>query len=92
MVNNRVDINSVLMQMRQVKDQLRTQHEQSTQTPEKMGASQLQQVRSARLENQVAAVQDTPEVGDTSVPNFQTMFKNAVNNVTEQQQVANNPK
>lgn len=89
MVNNRVDINSVLMQMRQVKDQLRTQHEQSVQKPEVKGASELQQIRSARLENQVTAVQETPEVGDTTVPNFQTMFKNAVNNVNEQQQVAN---
>lgn len=92
MVNNRVDINSVLMQMRQVKDQLRTEHQQQqgAQKPQELGVSELDQVRSARLENQVAAVQETSEVGDSSVPSFQTMFKNAVNNVNEQQQVANN--
>lgn len=90
MVNNRVDINSVLMQMRQVKDQLRTEHEQNTKAQSAMNPSELQQVRSARLENEVASVQNVSEVGDSSVPSFQTMFKNAVNNVNEQQQVANN--
>ncbi len=90
MVNNRVDINSVLMQMRQVKDQLRTQNEQGMQNLQGMKPSELQQVRSARLENEVTSVQSLPEVGDSAVPNFQTMFKNAVNNVNEQQQVANN--
>lgn len=90
MVNNRVDINSVLMQMRQVKDQLRTENEQGMQSLKTMNPSELQQVRSARLESEVASVQSTPEVGDSAVPNFQTMFKNAVNNVNEQQQVANN--
>lgn len=55
-----------------------------------MNPSELQQVRSARLENEVASVQNVSEVGDSSVPSFQTMFKNAVNNVNEQQQVANN--
>lgn len=88
MVNNRVDINSVLMQMRQVKDQLRTEHQQNTNTQAELKPSELQQVRSARLENEVAAVQETSEVGDSSIPDFKTMFKSAVDNVNEQQKVA----
>lgn len=79
---DRVDIDSVLMQMRQVKDHLRAQQEQSMpmQSP-----AELSRARSARLEQHVAAAQ---EVGDATVPDFQTMFKNAIDTVNATQKNA----
>ena len=88
---DRVDINSVLQQMRQVKSQLRAQQVQqqaTTAEPQKaMRPQELQALRSAKLENQVKAL--TEVQGDSAVPSFQAMFKNAIDNVNSQQQVAN---
>lgn len=88
---DRVDINSVLMQMRQVKSQLRAQQQQSVQAPQSMKPQELQALRAAKLESQVQALEGVNTVqGDNSVPNFQTMFKNAIDNVNSQQQTASN--
>lgn len=89
---DRVDINSVLMQMRQVKSQLRAQNQQNIQAqqPQNMKPQELQAMRAAKLESQVQALEGVNEVqGDNSVPNFQAMFKNAIDNVNTQQQTAN---
>ncbi len=84
---DRVDINSVLMQMRQVKNQLRTQHEQSVQgMAQSMTPQALQQVRAARLEDQVQAVRGMS--GDNTVPDFQVMFKNAIDTVNANQKAS----
>lgn len=87
---DRVDINSVLMQMRQVKSQLRAQQEQQAmQAPQALKPQELQAVRQAKLEGQVQALSSINEVqGDNTVPNFQAMFKTAIDNVNAQQQTA----
>lgn len=89
---DRVDINSVLMQMRQVKSQLRAQNMQQANMAEAVKPAQstpsaLDKIRAARLESQVQAVQDTPK-GDNSIPNFSNMFKNAIDSVNTQQKIS----
>ncbi|MCA6062835.1 flagellar hook-basal body complex protein FliE [Thalassolituus marinus] len=78
---DRVDINSVLMQMRQVKTQLRSQHEQSTAavTPQSLA----DQVRRLQADEQVQAIQ-----GDNTVPDFQSMFKSAIDTVNANQKAS----
>lgn len=84
---DRVDIQSVLSQMRQVKDQLRAQQVQA----QPQSATELARVRSARLAQEVQALDEPSKVkGDNSVPSFSTMFKSAIDNVNDKQQVANN--
>src|SRR5690606_38815867 len=85
---DRVDINSVLMQMRQVKSQLRAQHAQNMQPvqPRTMRPSELQQQRAARLEDQVQAVREVQ--GANRVPDFQAMFKNAIDTVNSTQKTS----
>ena len=69
---DRVDIQSVLSQMRQVKDQLRAQQVHA----QPQSAAELTRVRSARLAQEVQALDEPSKVnGDNSVPNFSTMFK-----------------
>ncbi len=80
---DRVDVNSVLMQMRQVKEQIRSQHapdaQQEIQGDRKISASE-------RLAQQVQQMSEVS--GDNSVPDFQSMFKNAIDNVNEAQKTA----
>lgn len=89
---DRVDINAVLMQMRQVKSQLRAQQVQQQQVAEPLQSlkpQELQAVRAAKLEGQVQALSSVSEVqGDNSVPNFQNMFKNAIDQVNSHQKTA----
>ena len=80
---DRVDINSVLMQMRQVKTQLRNQNASAPQAVNPQDA--LNQVRQARLSDNETAVR-----GDNTVPDFQSMFKNAIDTVNANQKVAGN--
>ena len=80
MVNNSVDVNAVLMQMRQVKDQIRSSHE--TQ------ANQLDAVRPQSVKGtSVNGVEQTP-VADAAAPNFQDMFKNAIDTVNANQKAS----
>jgi len=82
---DRVDVSSVLMQMRQVKDQLRAQNDMAVQgarTNTEMDAVS----RIAQQAEQVSA--STAVSGDNTVPDFQSMFKNAIDNVNENQQTA----
>ena len=79
---DRVDVNSVLMQMRQVKEQIRAQHApdvQETGGDRKISASE----RLAQQGQQMSEVS-----GDNTVPDFQSMFKNAIDNVNELQQTS----
>ncbi|MDK2779501.1 MAG: flagellar hook-basal body complex protein FliE [Pseudomonadota bacterium] len=78
---DRVDINSVLMQMRQVKSQLRSQQEMNVNNVAPKAAVDV--VRSVRQEQTASAIQ-----GDNTVPDFQTMFKNAVDTVNANQKSA----
>ena len=85
---DRVDVSSVLMQMRQVKDQLRSQNEMATQgvrpNTEMDAVSRI-----AQQAEQVSSVPATQQVsGDNTVPDFQSMFKNAIDNVNENQKTA----
>jgi flagellar hook-basal body complex protein FliE len=79
---DRADINSVLSQLRQVREQVKQQSET---------ASIDQGVdRSSRLSQEIDKVQQQSEnfpniPSDPNVPNFRTMFGNAVDNVNEQQ-------
>ena len=76
----RADINSVLSQLRQVKSQIQNAQESEVVSP------------ADRLSNEVEKLQDTtqsqnyPNIkSDPNVPDFQTMFSNAIDNVNEQQ-------
>ena len=80
---DRVDVSSVLMQMRQVKDQLRSQNEQAVQGVRPQTETNATSRIAKEAENATAAVN-----GDNTVPEFQNMFKNAINNVNENQKVA----
>lgn len=80
---DRVDVSSVLMQMRQVKDQLRSQNEQAVQGVRTQTETNATSRIAKEAENATAAVN-----GDNTVPEFQNMFKNAINNVNENQKVA----
>lgn len=80
---DRVDVSSVLMQMRQVKDQLRSQNEQAVQGVRPHTETNATSRIAKEAENATAAVN-----GDNTVPEFQNMFKNAINNVNENQKVA----
>jgi flagellar hook-basal body complex protein FliE len=80
---DRVDVSSVLMQMRQVKDQLRSQNEQAVQGVRPQKETNATSRIAKEAENATAAVN-----GDNTVPEFQNMFKNAINNVNENQKVA----
>lgn len=75
---DRADINSVLSQLRQVRSQI--------QEP-----NQLEQSPADRLTEEVEKLQNQsanyPSIeADPNVPDFKTMFGNAINNVNEQQQ------
>lgn len=76
---DRADINSVLSQLREVRSQIK-----GNETP-------LESLNSAeRLSQEVEKVQKQSEnypniKADPNVPDFQTMFGNAVNSVNEQQ-------
>lgn len=88
---NRVDVNSVLMQMRQVKDQLRTQQDNAIkETVSDMRPNASQDVKplsaSEHLAQQVQKISE--QSGDDTVPNFQNMFKGAIDQVNANQQAA----
>ncbi|MFY0641861.1 MAG: flagellar hook-basal body complex protein FliE [Bermanella sp.] len=75
---DRADINSVLSQLRQVRSQI--------QEPNRTEASAADRLTEEveKLQNQSANYPDIK--ADPNVPDFQTMFGNAINNVNEQQQ------
>ena len=82
---DRVDVSSVLMQMRQVIDQLRTQNEMASQGVR----SNAEMDAVARISKQAEQAASVNEIsGDNTVPDFQSMFKNAIDNVNENQQTA----
>ena len=79
---DRVDVNSVLMQMREIKDQLRTQQENSINAQDsdkKISASE-------HLAQQVQKISE--QSGDESIPDFQNMFKGAIDQVNANQKAA----
>lgn len=81
---DRVDVSSVLMQMRQVKDQLRAQNDQAI----KGAATPIPEMDAvSRIAQQAEQVVNQPQ-GDPAIPDFQSMFRNAIDNVNENQKVA----
>ena len=75
---DRADINSVLSQLRQVRSQI-----QEPNRAELSAADRLTE-EVAKLQNQSANYPDIK--ADPNMPDFKTMFGNAINNVNEQQQ------
>ncbi|GAA6134810.1 flagellar hook-basal body complex protein FliE [Oceaniserpentilla sp. 4NH20-0058] len=74
---DRADINSVLSQLREVRSQIKSPNEVPTSAADRLA----QEVD--KLQNQSA---NYPNIeADPNVPDFQTMFGNAINNVNEQQ-------
>lgn len=77
----RADINSVLMQLRQVRDQIKDSN-QVQGVEEAQPAERLaQEVK--KVQNESANYPDIKT--DPNVPDFQSMFANAVNTVNEKQ-------
>ncbi|GGY39564.1 hypothetical protein GCM10011297_10960 [Bacterioplanes sanyensis] len=96
---NRVDVNSVLMQMRQVKEQLRAQHDQQASQAAPTAELRSDRIAGDNLARQVERLQQQQQQvnpaqasqsvqGDPAIPDFQTMFSNAVNNVAMKQKQA----
>lgn len=78
---DRVDINSVLMQMRQVKAQMREQQPAAINTDTR--PSLVDKVQQLNEQQSTAAIS-----GDNTVPDFHTMFKNAVDTVNAHQKTS----
>jgi flagellar hook-basal body complex protein FliE len=106
---DRVDVNSVLMQMRQVKTQLRSQQEAAAamlnnSAVKPAGTAALPQASAFRneLDNRIretvgvaesprtssSGTDANPFAGDPTVPDFQTMFQNAIGSVNQNQKTA----
>ncbi|MEK9713889.1 MAG: flagellar hook-basal body complex protein FliE [Thalassolituus sp.] len=82
---DRVDVSSVLMQMRQVREQMRVQNEQAIP----QGRQDIAKDAISRIAEQAEQANSISSIsGDNTVPDFQTMFKNAIDNVNENQQTA----
>lgn len=79
----RADVTSVLNQMRQVREQMQ-KNVQQTSSPVK--ESLAMQVGKMQKSMQSDALKSK---GDASVPDFQVMFSNAINQVNHNQKVAN---
>lgn len=88
----RADIQQVLMQMRQVKAEMQTQ----AMAPTESFADRVQQLQQQVQPGSVNKAQPAERVSqnypdikpDPNVPNFQTMFSNAINEVNRKQSVA----
>ncbi len=75
---DRADINSVLSQLRQVRQQI-----QQPQEMDKISGPQHLAGEVDKVQNQATNYPDVK--ADPNVPNFQTMFGNAINNVNSAQ-------
>ncbi len=75
---DRADINSVLSQLRQVRQQIQQPQQDSPLSGPKNLMSEVDKVQKTS--------QNYPDIkADPNVPNFQTMFSNAINNVNDTQ-------
>ena len=85
---DRVDVSSVLMQMRQVREQMRVQNEQAIP----QARQDIAQDAVSRIAQQAEQAQQASSIssvsGDNTVPDFQSMFKNAIDNVNDNQKTA----
>jgi len=76
---DRADINSVLSQLRQVRQQIQAPQDNQRDIP---GVNHL----NSEVDKVQKTSQNFPDIkADPNVPNFQTMFSNAINNVNETQ-------
>lgn len=76
---DRADINSVLSQLRQVRQQIQAPQDNSQDIP---GVNHL----NSEVDKVQKSSQNYPDIkADPNVPNFQAMFSNAINNVNETQ-------
>ena len=88
---DRVDVSSVLMQMRQVREQMRVQNEQAIpQARQDIAQDAVSRIsQQAELALQAEQAGNVSSVsGDNTVPDFQSMFKNAIDNVNDNQKTA----
>ena len=76
---DRADINSVLSQLRQVRQQIQAPQDNQKDIP---GVNHL----NAEVDKVQKSSQNYPDIkADPNVPDFQAMFSNAINNVNETQ-------
>lgn len=79
----RADVNSVLNQMRQVREQMQKNAQQTSSPTKESLAVQVEKMQKS-MQSEALATK-----GDASVPDFQMMFSNAINQVNNNQKVAN---
>lgn len=90
-MNNRMDVNAVLTQMRQVKQQLRDAQAHNPMTSDNAAQRLSQQVE--RLQQADAIGADRNDVSaaaasNANAPDFQKLFKQAINQVNDNQKTA----
>lgn len=78
----RADVNSVLSQMRQVREQMQANIPKNSVSAKENLAAQVAKMQQAIKTEEVSAK------GDATVPDFQMMFSNAINQVNHNQKVA----
>lgn len=81
----RADVNSVLNQMRQVREQMQSNVNKSTTPAKENLAAQVAKMQALTQQESIAS---NTVKGDASVPSFQNMFSNAINQVNHNQKVA----
>ncbi|MDF1762492.1 MAG: flagellar hook-basal body complex protein FliE [Oleibacter sp.] len=88
---DRVDVSSVLSQMREVRSQLRSQNEMALQA--QGGIDKSAPDAMTRISNEakrLSEISSSEMKSDNSIPDFQSMFKNAIDKVNDNQKVAGN--
>lgn len=79
----RADVTSVLNQMRQVREQMQKNVQQTSSPVKESLAMQVEKMQKSMQSDALKSK------GDESVPDFQVMFSNAINQVNHNQKVAN---
>lgn len=90
-MNNRMDVNAVLTQMRQVKQQLREAQAHNPMTSDNAAQRLSQQVERLQQADAIGADRadvSTPAANGTNAPDFQKLFKQAINQVNDNQKTA----
>lgn len=96
-MNNRMDVNAVLTQMRQVKQQLRDAQAHNPMTSDNAAQRLSQQVERLQQADAIGADQkiaadrndvSAPAASNANAPDFQKLFKQAINQVNDNQKTA----
>lgn len=78
----RADVNSVLSQMRQVREQMQTNIPKNSVPAKENLAAQVEKMQ------QSIKAEEVSTKGDATIPDFQMMFSNAINQVNNNQKAA----